>query len=207
MEIRDKDGNLISGNTKSLLQRLLGIDVKGYSDNSLAGRFIVEHRDKSGTLLSTISNHNDITNEGLEYLLNLMFFDDSAFRQITNWYIGLINNSGYTGVANTDTLASHTGWTAFSTWDESAKPEWAPETSYQITEGGLVKYNITNLTAKTFTMGGAAVLKGIYISSNSAKTSDTTGVLWSTGLFDSTIALNENDTLSIYYAVVAGRDA
>jgi hypothetical protein len=207
MEIRDKAGNLISGMSKSLLQRLLGIQVERENTNALSGRFIVEHRDKSGTLLETITNHNDITNEGLEYLLNLMFYDDSAFRQITNWYIGLINNSGYTGVANTDTLASHTGWTAFSTWDESAKPEWLPEASYQITEDTLVKYNITNLTAKTFTMGGAAVLKGIYISSNSAKTSDTTGVLWATGLFDSTIALNENDTLSIYYAVVAGRDA
>ena len=158
----------------------------------LRGLYRIEHI-RAGKVIDVFEGHNDITNEGLDQILDIMF---NAETQIASWYIGMINNSGYSAVANTDVMTSHAGWTEFVNYDEANRVEWAPaDPSAQA---------ITNSSAAVFTFNATGTLTGIFIASNSTK-SGTTGKLWATALFALPVAVVDNDVLNITYTVVAAR--
>lgn len=168
----------------------------GKSDNlPLKGKYQIEHRDKDGNLKGIYDIPNGITNEGKNHALDALFH---AATQITTWYIGLIDNSGFTALAATNTAAginSTNGWNEFTTYTEGARQEW--------TEGAAASQSITNSTPATFSISGGGTVKGIFIVSSSTK-SGTSGTLWSTALFASNIAVINGDSLKITYTVNAG---
>jgi hypothetical protein len=159
----------------------------------LGGRFNVEHR-RNGKLLGTYDITNAITNEGKNKALNILFYDNSLHPKISDWFIGLIDASGYTGVAAGDTMSSHSGWTELTAYDETLRQEWEP--------GAAASQSITNASSRTFTMNGTDTVKGIFVCDDSTK-SGTSGVLWATALFAADVNVVATDELKITYTVSA----
>lgn len=134
---------------------------------------------------------NGVTNIGKDNALDVLFNTGS---QITTWYLGQIDASGFTGVADTDTSASHTGWTEFQTYSEASRPTWGSgaASGQSVVNGSPVNFNIT----------GSASLKGIFCISESTK-GGATGILWATALYAADIPVNNGDLLKITYTVTA----
>lgn len=155
----------------------------------LKGRFRIEHFDKDGNLKAVYRVPNGIVDVGLNKILNVMFNNQAAS---TTWYIGLVNNSGFTAFANADTMASHAGWTELTNYTQTTRPEW--------TEGAASARAITNASTVDFSINATVTIKGIFIVDNNTK-SGTTGTLWSTAAFASNVSAVNGDTLKITYTV------
>ena len=155
----------------------------------LKGRFRIEHYDKDGQLKATYKVPNGIVDVGLNKILDDMF---DGGTQSSTWYIGLVDNSGFSAFANADTMASHAGWSESTAYTETARPEW--------TAGAAASRSITNASTVDFSINATVTLRGIFIVDNATK-GGTTGTLWSTAAFASNVAAVNGDTLKITYTV------
>ncbi len=116
---------------------------------------------------------NMTVNSGLSLAIRNLF---AGSAQSTNWYVGLISSSSFTGVAATDTIASHAGWTEFTGYAESTRQLWNKDTE--------ASQAITSLTATTTVINANGTLKGAFIVNENTK-GGATGTLFATGLFSS----------------------
>jgi len=156
------------------------------------GKFQIEHIRK-GKVINKFDLNNGVVDEGLDAILDIMFHDAT---KISTWYIGLVDNSGFTGFSSSDTMSSHSGWNESTAYTESNRVEW--------TEGAASGQSITNSTPVTFNMNATATIKGIFIVSNNTK-GGTSGTLWSTAAFASTVSVNNGDQLKITYTLNAAQ--
>jgi len=156
----------------------------------LAGRFVVEHRDADDTLKATYEFPNAIVDVGLNHILDVWAHGAS---QVATWYLGLVDNSGWTAFADVDTLASHAGWSEFVSYTEANRVEWD--------EDAAASRAISNTTTADFSVNATGNVKGIFVSSNNVKSTGTTGTLWSTAAFSSVVATANGDTLKVTYTV------
>ena len=62
-----------------------------------------------------------IVDVGLNHILETEFHSGA---QVTTWYIGLVDNAGFSAFANADTMASHAGWAESSAYTEANRPTW-----------------------------------------------------------------------------------
>ena len=154
-----------------------------------AGKFVIEHFDANGNLKGKYDVPNGIVDVGLNHILETEFRSGA---QITTWYIGLIDNSPSPTLAAADTMGSHAGWAESTAYDEATRPTWSP--------GAAASRQITNGTTVDFTMNATATIKGIFITSNNTK-GGTTGTLWSTAAFGSTVSVADNDVLKVTYTL------
>lgn len=173
----------------SKLRRLFKADNPLRSSLSARGKFVVEHFDKDGNLKGVYEFPNGIVDVGLNNILDVHFH---AGTQITAWYIGIINNSGYTAIAASDTMASHAGWTEFTGYTEANRVAWD--------EGAPAARSITSATQSVFSINATGTLRGIFVTSNNTK-SGTTGTLWATALFAATVPVASSDQLKVSYTV------
>lgn len=154
----------------------------------IKGRWGIEHYRK-GILLARYDFPNGITTPGRNHLL------DSTFRnqtQISQWYLGLVANTGFTAFAATDTMASHAGWAEWTAYSESARPEWNPVAA----DAG----SISNTTVTVFNITSDGYVKGGFVTSSSVK-SGNAGTLWSTAPSASPIQVTNGDILKSTYTV------
>ena len=156
----------------------------------LKGMFHVEHI-RNGKVLNTFKIKNGIVNEGLTSLLDIMFHDET---QIPLWYIGLIDNAGFSALAAADTMSSHSGWTETVPYSDANRITWATDAASA--------ESITNGTPVTFTINATAAIYGLFIVSDNTK-SGTSGTLWSTADFASVINVTSGDQLKVTYTVNA----
>ena len=161
------------------------LPVKGYLK--------VEHRDKEGKLVGIYEMPNGITNVGKNLILDVMFNDGSAVAN-NSWFIGLIDNSGYSALAAADTMSSHAGWNEFTTYSEANRVAWG--------SGVAASQSTTNASPATFNVTGTATVKGVFVTSNNTK-SGTTGTLWATALFSADVPVSNGDQLKVTYTVSA----
>lgn len=152
------------------------------------GRFTVEHI-RDGKVIGRYAFPNGIVDVGMNSLLDVYFH---AVAAITTWYIGLVNNSGFTAFANADTMASHTGWTELTAYTEANRVTWV--------ENAAAARAITNTTTADFTMNATNTVKGIFVTSDNVK-SGTTGTLWATAAFTTPVSVVNLDVLKITYTV------
>lgn len=155
----------------------------------LRGKFTVVHLDKDGNIKGEFDFPNGIVDVGLNHLLETTF---NGGTQITSWFVGLINNAGFTALANADTMASHSGWAEATGYSEATRPEW--------TAGTAASRAITNSATVDFTINATATIRGIFITSSSTK-SGTAGTLWSTAAFSSNASVIASDSLKITYTI------
>lgn len=156
----------------------------------LKGRFVIEHRDSDDKLLGTYEFPNGIVDEGLNHILDTQF---TGSAQVSTWYIGLVDNSGWSAFADADTLSSHAGWSESTEYTESNRVTWD--------EDAASSRSISNSTTADFSINATGNLKGVFISSNNVKSTGNTGTLWSTAAFSSVVATSNGDTLKVTYTV------
>ena len=156
----------------------------------LGGIFIVNHL-RDGELLDKYKFHNGVTGVGLNAILNIMFHGST---QASPWYIGLVDNSGYTSFSFNDTMSSHGGWSEFTDYAEAARETWD-----EAAASGQV---IGTTTAAEFNINATGDVKGIFITSSSTK-SGTAGTLWATGGFTSVVSVVSGDILEVEYELSA----
>ncbi len=155
----------------------------------LRGSWKVEHI-RNGKVIQTIRPHNDIVDQGLNDLLSNHF---DAGTQITPWHIGLIDDSGFTALANTDTHAAHGGWSETTDYTEATRVPWGNDAPAGRT--------ITNTTPADFSINATVSVKGIFIAEESVKGSSSATILWSTALFGSVLNVVNGDTLRVTYTL------
>lgn len=175
------------------------------SEAKLKGRFIVEHW-RDGKRINEYHIPNGITNEGKNQLLDAQFH---AITAITSWWIGLIDNAGYTALAATDTCddidQAGNGWDEFKLHTVAANPTnravWA--------EDAASGQSITNSTVAVYDITGSGTVKGLFLVGGVANCllkgdHDPGGTLWATALFGSgDVVVANGDQLKVTYTVSA----
>ena len=174
----------------------------------LRGRFVVEHFRK-GVKIGQYEFPNGICNQGKNKLLDIMFHGATA---ITTWWLGLIDNSGYTALAAGDTYQNITQagnqWGEFTNYTDPAnadsattRPEW--------TEGAAASQAITNASPVVFDITDTGTVKGLFLvggiaNAQNKSNHEASGVLWATALFNTgDVAVNADDQLKVTYTVSA----
>lgn len=150
------------------------------------GRFKIDHFDKGGKLKGHYEVPNGIVDVGLNNILDVMFDGGS---QDSSWYIGLVDNSGWTAFANADTMASHAGWTENTDYTGNRKA-WNPDAA--------ASRAMTNSTTVDFAINATVTLKGIFVNTDETGTA---GTLWSTAAFASAVSAVNGDTLKVTYTI------
>lgn len=134
---------------------------------------------------------NAATDAGLNDLLSAGF---AAGTQRPAWYLGLIDNDGFSAIPATDTLSSHPGWTEVTAYTSATRPQWTPLS----VAGKLVQ----NTSVVNFTMNATKTLRGIFVASDSTK-GGTSGILWATALLPSTQQVVNSQVVKVTYGVQA----
>ena len=178
------------------------------SDLNPRGLFKVEHW-RGGRLIGEYEFPNGITNEGKNQLLNAQF---DAATQITTWYLGLIDNAGFTALAAADTYdeinQAGNGWDEFADYTDAGngdsamtRPVWNPDAAASQT--------ITNGTVEIFDITGSGTVKGLLLAGGGTapenKGDHAAGsTLWATAMFDNgDVPIQNGDQLKATYTVTA----
>lgn len=152
------------------------------------GWFDVECWNPDGTLAWKDRWDNGATSTALNDILSVYF---ASGTQKTTWYLGLINNSGFSALAAADTIASHAGWTELTDYSESVRQTWSPTAP----AGG----SVTNSSSPSFTnVTNGNVVNGAFLVSDSTK-GGTTGTMWATSSASSPQTLQSGQILKINY--------
>lgn len=165
-----------------------------YQDNDILqfrGEWYVEHYDKNGNFLGRYRFPNGITNVGKNYILDVGFNSITQISQ-SSWCVGIIDNAGFSALASADTMSSHGGWSEFTSYSQTTRVAWG--------SGSASGQQISNATADTFDLTASGTLYGIFVTSDNTK-GGTTGTLWSTAAFPTTIPVSNGDQLKITYAI------
>jgi hypothetical protein len=175
------------------------------SDVKAKGRYVVEHW-RDGKRINEYHFDNGIVDEGKNKLLDTMFNNATA---ITAWYMSLIDNAGYTALADDDAYddidQAGNGWDEFQAYEIAANATnrgvWASDTASG--------QSVTNSTVTTFDITGTATVKGLFVCGGIANAQlkgnhEPGGLLWATALFGSgDVAVQNGDQLKVTYTVSA----
>ena len=173
---------------------------------NLNGQFAVEHWYR-GELIDVRYQHNDTTNQG-----KVRFFEVgyNGSPQITTFWLGLIDYTGYTAVAATDTyigINAANGWEEFIAYTDTnngdnaaTRPLWTPNTA--------ASGSIANTTKSLFTItSSTGVVQGLFVvgGSSNAQTkndhSSSNSILWATSVFSPVYPVFIGSVLRIIYTV------
>ncbi len=170
------------------------------------GHFKIEHL-REGKLIGVYEAPNLIVNEGKNRLLDTMFGLTASFTKYETWYIGLVDNAGFTNFQAGDTYDNIDGTNAWDEWQgydvPATRPLW--------TQGVAASQVITNAVPVTFTMDTAGTLEGLFLCAgpNAATkgnhepgTTPNENVLWcGTSFASGTVAVLDNDQLKVTYTI------
>lgn len=106
------------------------------------------------------------------------------------WYVGLIDNAGFSAIASGDTMASHAGWSESAAYSEGTRPQM----SFAAASSGS-KASSANVS---FSINGTATINGAFLSDNSTK-SGSSGVLFAAKSFSAARSVQSGDTLNVGY--------
>lgn len=136
-----------------------------------------------------------ITTQGLTHIENIVFRGGT---QITAWYVGLIDNSGYTALDISDTLGAHTGWSevATGTYSQSTRVQWTPASPT-----GTTTVSCVNSSTCDHSILLTKSIVGLFICSNNTKGGGSgSDILMATALFDQGVqAVKNTDVLKITF--------
>ena len=141
---------------------------------------------------SVIVIENAVKDEAINSFLNVYFGADA---KIADWYIGLIDNTGFTATANEDTAALHTGWSEFILYDEAVRQDWDPTTS--------TAQSVTGTTTADFTISTVVVgqkIQGLFVADLNTKTGST-GLLFATAEFAVPVEVLTAEIFKVTYTV------
>ena len=138
---------------------------------------------------------NLTTTEGLNDLLT-KYFKGSSYT--ATWYMGLVNNAGFTAFAAGDTAAQIGGtnqWAETGGYSESVRQT--------VTLGTAAAGSISNSASKcVFSINTTVTVHGAFIDSSSVKLG-TSGVLYGEAAFSADRSLLSGDTLTVQVTLTA----
>lgn len=152
------------------------------------GIWTFRHFSKRGYLRWLKRLPNMTTLAGLNYLIDAAL--KTPGNAVGSWYIGLINNATFVALSADDTMLSHSGWTEFTSYNESTRPLWTPGS----VSGGALASSFST----AFTITGAGTLTGGFVVSESTK-GGTNGTLLATGAFEEPRLLEVGETFTAEY--------
>lgn len=146
----------------------------------------VTHK-RGGVVLDRGEFPNGVTIVGRNLLGDALF---AAGAVPAAWYAGLISDTSFDSVSESDTMTSHAGWTENTSYSESTRVQWSPAAS----ASGI----LYNSEAMVFTASAQTRVRGAFLVDDSTK-SATTGTLYCTGLFASPKLLESGQVLNLRY--------
>lgn len=147
-------------------------------------------RDAQGNVKWREVYTNLVTTAGKNDLLT-QYFKGSAYTAA--WFLGLIDNAGFSAIAAGDTASSHAGWTESTAYSNANRVTLSFGTA---SAGSLAA------SAAVFNINATATINGAFSITNNTK-GGTTGVLYSAGSFASARSVINLDTLSVTLTVSA----
>lgn len=169
---------------------------KAFGDGALKleNTFTIEQI-RDGKVIHTETVSNAVTNVGLDSVLDTFF---GAEAKKAGFFLGLIDATGFTATALTDTMAAHAGWTEFVTFDEAVRQSWTP--------GVSSGQSMTGSAVSEFTIGTVAAaqsIQGLFVTDSNVK-SGATGFLWSTVQFSAPAPIVTADVFRATYTIRLG---
>lgn len=165
------------------------------------GIFTLEHW-RNGKLLSSHEIKNGVTNEGKDFILDVMFHGTTA---APTWWLGLIDLAGYSALADADdydNINGTNGWDEFDDYGTTDRIVW--------NEAAASAQSITNsANVATFNITATGTVKGVFLvglGANADKQNDhaADGKLWATALLSGgDVSVLNSDQLKITYTVNA----
>ena len=131
---------------------------------------------------------NGITDAGIHFVLDR--FTNVGTPSALSWYGGLINNSGFTGLAAADTAASHSGWTELTDYSESVRQTL----NFSAAASRAISDSIS------FSINATVAVNGLFVISDNTK-SGTSGTLFSTASFSSVQNFVNGNTATANYTL------
>lgn len=154
-----------------------------------SGFFRVECRYASGKLRWRMPLlKNGVTYEGVNRALDRMFNGAGSL----SWYGMLISNSGFVEVLNSDEMADHPGWSEFVGVSGTVRKQFTFGTA-----GGGV---ISSVGSISYLVTSAGSIKGVALAS-SQPLGNTGGILYSTAIATSPLAVSPTNTIFASYTV------
>jgi len=105
------------------------------------------------------------------------------------WYVGLVDNAGWTAYAAGDTMGSHTGWAEGTPYSNATRPAFTPGTI----SGGSVD---NSASKAVFNINATLTVRGAFMTDNNTK-GGTTGTLLGEGDFAAARSVISGDTLNV----------
>lgn len=133
---------------------------------------------------------NGVTTEGVNYLLNTNF---RAGTQQPLWFLGLIDNAGFSLLDPGDTHASHTGWGEYTGIFLSSRPNWNVVTA---ANGGI----LASSSPSIFSITANGSVRGALVASRQLVGVGAGAVLYSTGAMSAGMSVSAGGTLSVTYS-------
>src|SRR5579864_15071 len=134
--------------------------------------YVVECYGADGVLKWVEEIDNIVVTAGLNKLL-----DATLKTGLTTpaWYVGLVDNAGWTAYAAADTMASHSGWSEAANYSNANRPTFTP--------GSISAGSVDNSASKAvFNINGSKTIRGCFMC-DSNTVSGTTGTLYGEGDF------------------------
>lgn len=150
---------------------------------------------------------NGITDQGLtQALQNIVHVDQS---NIISLYFGLISNTSFTGTSQSDTHASHSGWTEHTAnIDNATRPAWSVTGQPDIPVMSNEHVSLATITFTAVVAGTThpvdSIIRGLFLATtNTLGSTSSSFKLWSTGLFDMPRRFRPGTVLTIKYVLTA----
>jgi len=173
------------------LSALAGRPVGAFS---IGGHFGVECVDEFGAVVWVDQAKNSVMNAAILSILSDRYCNGT---QYANWYIMLVDNSGFTSLALSDTMASHPGWSELSSsnFSDTVRVQWSP--------GAPSSGSVTNPTSSDYHMVAVCTVYGLGLTTSNV-VGGTAGLLEATAPFLSgPQPCKAGDTLRITYITSA----
>jgi len=165
--------------------------------------FLVECFDSEGNLKWKETIKNLVTNEGLDYILNVAFKGSPA-SGITTWYVGLKGSGSPTYADDATSLPTQTNWTEYETYtaDSPAGPGERPGLTLSSPAASAGSGSIDNSAAKAvFVIDSPANdVDGVFVVDSNIRGSNSAAtVLYGAGQFTggAKTGLSVDDTLNV----------
>jgi hypothetical protein len=197
----------------------VGLDIVKAKDHlrdgmPLKGTFKIEHW-RAGVKINEFEIDNLITVEAKNFLLNLAFHGASGPAKINTWYIGLVDNAGFTAFDETDTYddidQAGNGWDEWQDYTDANNGD-STTTRPQWSEAAASSKSITTDTPQAIydvvAAGDGDTVKGVFIcgGTNAQTKGDHTAgsppnILWSMVAFSATVGVQTSDQLKVTYTL------
>lgn len=149
---------------------------------NIKGSYEVKCLDSEGNLRWVDGFENIVVNTGKIDLLT-KYFKGTAYTAA--FYLGLVDNAGFTTYAPGDTMSSHAGWTESAAYSNATRPSVSFGTataSGGSSNPGVAGTGTISTSATTFNINATATILGAFLTTDNT-VSGTTGTLYSVGTF------------------------